>query len=114
MKNLSILTLSFVLALSACASSPENDPAYISPAHYSNYNCSQIAAEMQRVSAKMEQMGQSEQDKAAELVLGTALSAFAISQGYGLSSSESQDEVQYRRLGNQYDVLEQEAIRKEC
>ena len=60
MKHLSLILMT--LALSACASSQDNtvsapqaDPAYISPNHYANYNCDQIAAEMQRISGRLEQ-----------------------------------------------------------
>ena len=111
--KIKLISAIICLGLAGCASSPESDPAYISPTHYSNYNCNQISAEMQRVSGKIEQLEQTEKTEAAEVVLGTALQAFAISQGYGISSNDDKN-VQYRRLANQYDVLEQTAIQKEC
>jgi len=109
--NQVICSTILIIGLAGCATSqtPEADPAYISPAHYSNYNCNQISAEMQRVSAKIEQTSQA---NATGKVLDTALAAFAISQGYGVS--DGKDDVQHRRFVNQYDVLEQTAIQKEC
>lgn len=63
---------------------------------------------MQRVSTKQEQ---AQTASATGKVLDTALAAFAISQGYGYGSEE---DVAYKRLNNQYEVLEQTSIQKEC
>ena len=63
---------------------------------------------MRRVSGKIEQAAQNNQ---AGQVLDAAVAVFAMSQGYGVSRG---DDVDYRRLQNQYEVLEQTAIRKEC
>lgn len=106
--NITILSGALIIGIAGCSTAPESDPAYVSPAQYSSYNCNQISAEMQRVSSKLEQMAEGQ---ATGQVLNTALAAFAISQGYGISSG---DNTAYRRLYNQYEVLEQEAIRKEC
>lgn len=103
-----LLSGALIIGLAGCANSPESDPAYVSPNHYANYNCKQISAEMQRISSKLEQ---AEQANTTGQVLDTALAAFAISQGYGYSSG---DNSAYRRLHNQYEVLEQTSIQKEC
>lgn len=103
-----LISVATVALVSSCASSPESDPAYVSPSHYSNYNCNQISAEMQRVSAKLDQ---AEQANSTGQLFETALAAYAISQGYGYGN---RDDAQYRRLVNQYDVLEQTSIQKEC
>lgn len=106
------VSLALMLAISGCTktnNAPEADPAYISPTHYSDFNCNQISAEMQRVSAKLDQAEQS--DMASE-VLGTAFAVFAMTKGYSVDNGS--DNVTTRRLRNQYDVLEQTAIRKEC
>lgn len=108
MKQRFFLTLGLTLIVSGCASSPKSDPAYVSPNHYANYNCNQISAEMQRLSGRLEQ---AERANATGQVLDTALAAYAISRGHRRSRS---DDTQYRRLVNQYDVLEQTSIQKEC
>ena len=103
-----LLSTVLLIGITGCETSPESDPAYVSPAHYSNYNCNQISAEMQRVSGKLEQ---AETTNATGQVLGTAVAIFAISQGYGYAEDNNPE---HRRLVNQYDVLEQTFIRKEC
>lgn len=102
------LLLSVSVGLAGCATTPESDPAYVSPMQYQDYNCKQIKAEMRRVSGKIEQAAQTNQ---TGQVLDAAMTVFAISQGYGVYS---EDNPEYRRLQNQYDVLEQTAIQKEC
>lgn len=113
LKRLILPTIALaIVGLSGCSTSksPESDPAYISPNHYSDYNCKQLSAEKQRVSSKLEQMSGGSNDVAGQ-VLNTALSAFAISRGYSIGGD---DNTAYRRLYNQYEVLEQTAIEKEC
>jgi hypothetical protein len=110
------LTVMVTIGLSACASSQssESDSTYISPNHYQNYNCNQINAEKKRVNSKLEQMAElSESDDTTGQVLNTALMAFAISRGYGFKSGQDENTA-YKRLYNQYEVLEQTAIQKEC
>lgn len=113
MRRLNIIIISGVLiiGLMGCSTSPkspETDPAYVSPNHYTHFNCGQLNAEKVRISSKLEQANQ---DNATGQVLNTALAAFAISQGHGY---RQKDNTAYRRLLNQYDVLEQTAIAKEC
>lgn len=103
-----LTSLASALLLMACNTAPQTDPAYVSPNHYSDYNCNQISAEMRRVSSKMQQI---ERENQSGQVLDAALAAYAMSQGYGYSGG---DDTEHRRLVNQYDILEQTAIRKEC
>lgn len=105
----SITVVSLLLLLSACASKPEDDPAYISPTFYQGYNCKQLKLEQKRVSQKIDVAIQTD---GTTQVLNAAVTAFAISQGYGVSSG--QGNVELRRLKNQMDVLDQTLIQKEC
>lgn len=100
--------LTATVGLAGCTTTPESDPAYVAPLQYQDYNCKQVRAEMRRVSGKIEQAAQANQ---TGQVLDAALTVFAISQGYGVSREDNPD---YRRLQNQYEVLEQTAIKKEC
>lgn len=103
------LLLSSSIILSGCASnSPESDPSYVSPTFYQGYNCKQIKAEKLRLNSKIEQ---ALKVNPSNQVLDTVLSAYAISQGYGVSNQENKE---LKRFQNQFDVLEQTAIQKEC
>lgn len=102
------LSICFAVMLTACTSSPESDPTYVSPTQYQNYNCGQISAEMNRISAKIEQASQADNENQ---VLGAAVTAFAIYRGYSFNNNEN---IALKRLHNQYDILEQTSIQKEC
>ena len=108
----STIILSLVL-LSGCVQ--ENTPAantsYVSTAQYQNYNCKQIAKEMQRISKKLE--AQPKGSDALGAVLGTAVTAYGMSQGYGFYD-EGTDNTENNRLISLYDALEQLSIQKNC
>ncbi len=111
-KNAFVVAALLISLLSGCASSPESDPAYVSLTQYQNYNCNQISAEMQRVSAKLEQTSQRD---VTNKVIESAVTAYAFSQGAAVfAGNNSEDATATKRLRNQYDVLEQTAIQKEC
>ena len=96
----------FVLA--ACATKPENDPAYVAATLYESYSCSQMQAEKQHLSTQIDQAMKSDKQNQ---VLGAAVAIFAISQGMGVSSD---DNVELKRLNNKFMVLEETMIRKDC
>lgn len=114
MTRLAIAAMTGILVLgaAACTTSPESDPAYISPTHYSSYDCRQLDAENKRVSTKLEHMADNRGNDTTGKLVDAAVAAFAISQGYGFDDGD--DDVAYRRLRNQYDVLEQTTIEKGC
>lgn len=116
MKYLHYLLLSSTFVITACAGSQSNS-AYVSSDHYSDYNCIQLKAEKKRISSKLEQMTEvdteEKESNVTSEVLGAAIMGYAISQGYGFQSNEKSD-VPFRRLQNQYDVLEQTLIEKQC
>ena len=105
----------FIFTLSACTTDAPQatgpDPAYVSETQYRGYSCKQIHAEMNRVSRHMEAESQG---NGANQILGAAVTAFAISRGYAVGGDDGSGDVELRRLRNQYDVLEQLAIKKDC
>lgn len=115
MKKITALAVVSAMTLSACAEkSSDIAAAYVSPMQYSNYNCSQIASEAQRVSSRAAQaMGQ--QDKKADndeamMAIGMILfwpALFALN-----GDSESAGEV--ARLKGEMEALEQASIQKDC
>jgi len=123
MKPLHTLAAALMFLLPACTINstnvsepyrPENDPAYVSPLQYADYTCNQLHTAMDLVSAKLSQsMRQDNTQKA----LDTAMAAFAVAQGqaYNPPSREAPPEtLEQRRLKNEYSVIEQTAIKKDC
>lgn len=103
------LTLALPLALTACATSPQDDPAYVSPTQYDTYSCAQMRAEMQRVTSQVDQL--TKKKDTGSQILSTALSAYAISQGYSYSE---EDNVELRRAQTKYRILDEMMIKKNC
>jgi hypothetical protein len=121
MKPAYLTIIAASMALSACASSdPTNDPSYVSLVEYQNYSCKQITAEMNRISKRtddaMEVRVQANKNDQTNAVLGAAVTALAITQGYSLYSGSDRDDnaIQINRLKSQYDALERLAIQKNC
>ena len=104
------LALISSFGLSGCTTAPESDPAYVSSMQYQGYNCKQISAEMDRVSKKIDQETQND---STNQILGAAVTALAISKGYSMYGDDRSN-VELKRLKNQYSVLEQTSIQKEC
>lgn len=109
-KYTALLLLSAAAVLGGCATETplQSNPAYVPPSFYESYNCKQLKAEKIRLTSKIEQ---SRKTDATGQVLTTALFAYAISQG---QSVYQEDDSELQRLQNQYDVLEQTSIQKEC
>lgn len=99
-----------------CASSAENiAPSYISPMVYQDYDCSQLAAEAQRVSSAAAQMAGVQDKKASNDAIATGVAvvlfwpaAFMVSGGDGQTAAE------LAKLKGQKDAIEQAAIQKKC
>lgn len=105
MKKVLLISITF---LSSCAAQPKQPEYYVSPQEYADYNCNQIRAEMQRVSNKREAL--SANSKKSN-ILDTALTAYAISQGYGY---EEKDNSQLNAMNNTYESLDRLLIKKDC
>lgn len=121
MKPAYLTILAASIALSACASTdPANDPSYVSMAEYQHYNCKQIGAEMNRISKRtddaIEARMKAKEGEQTNAVLGAAVTALAITQGYSFYNDRGQDDnaIQINRLKSQYDALEKLSIQKNC
>lgn len=102
------------VVLAGCASAAKDVSAtYVSPLQYQSYDCSQIAAEGQRIQARINQMT-GQLDKAAsndKAITGVAVilfwpAAFAL--------GNKTQEAEYARLKGEGEALEQASIAKKC
>jgi hypothetical protein len=107
-----VVLLSFSLLLvTACAAAPRQDPAYVPPDLYDNYNCRQLHAQRVFLDKKIDDLT-GEDD--AKQVINAAVSFYAASQGYNVGVNPRANDVELRLYRNKRDVLEEAAIRKEC
>lgn len=81
---------------------------------YDSYKCKQIGAEMQRISARVAEVG-GQQKKAAnnsDVVMGVGLVLFWPALFF--LDSNSAQAAEYARLRGEFDALEQKGIEKNC
>ncbi len=113
MKVIVVMTLLFFIG---CASSPDKiKTAYVSPLQYKDYNCNQVAGEMERVSRRVNELHGGLKKKAntdsAQMAVGVLLlwpTLFFLEGGDGPEAQE------YARLKGENEALEKVAIQKEC
>lgn len=115
MKNLSI-TVAGLLALSACATQPEDiQTSYISPLQYQGYNCDQVAMELARVERRASEMQatlkKTANDDEGQMAIGLILFWPAL---FFLDGSDGPQAQEYARLKGERDALEQTAVAKSC
>lgn len=109
-------TIIIVLALAACATSPDTiAPTYISPLQYRDYNCNQIIMEMNHTSKRASELYMRLDKKAgndkAQAWIGALLfwpTLFALEGGDGTGA------VQYANLKGEFEALRSASVQKEC
>jgi len=109
------LAVSIALIVSGCATASKDiAPAYVSPLQYRDYDCAQLAAEAQRIQARVVQLGgrldQAAQNDAGIMAIGIVLFWPVL---FALGGTKQQ-EAEFARLKGEYDAVEQAAIEKKC
>ena len=114
MKTTATITAAAV-ALAGCAtSSKEIASAYVSPMQYQSYDCDQLAAESQRIGARVQQLG-GRLDEAAgndKAIMAVSLLLFWPA-AFALGGTKQQ-EAEYARLKGEADAVHQAAIARKC
>ena len=109
----SITAIAFTLT--GCATSSKDiATSYVSPVQYQNYDCDQIAAESQRLTARVQQLG-GRLDEAAnndKAIMGVGLVLFWPAL-FALGGTKQQ-EAEYARLKGEAEALQQAAVAKKC
>ena len=105
-----------VILIPGCASSPEKiKTEYVSPLQYKTHNCTQIAAELERVSRRANELYGSIKKEAstdnAQMAIGMILFWPAL---FFLEGGDGPEAQEYARLKGERDALEKVAIEKEC
>lgn len=110
-----VIASATAFALAGCATASKDiAPAYASPMQYQSYDCQQIAAENDRLAARVSQLGgrldeAANNDKAIGVV-GALLFWPAL---FALGGTKGQ-EAEYARIRGEHDALQQAAIQKKC
>jgi hypothetical protein len=115
MRNLAVLTLTAISVAACASSSNEIGTTYVSPIQYQNYNCNQVAGELQRVTRRAGELKVSIDreagNDAAQMGIGLILFWPAL---FFLEGGDGPEAAEYSRLKGELDALEQVAIQKEC
>ena len=109
------LTVCATLFLSACATSPHKiSEVYVSPLQYHSYDCSQLAAEEQRVQVRLSQLtGRLEQSSKNDKMIA-ASSVFLYGIPLLFVGGTKEQEAEFARLKGELTALQQAAIQTKC
>lgn len=104
------------LLVSGCASNPDKlDAAYVSPVKYEQYNCPQIATEMDYVGQRTTKLHQRlESERTADnWQMGVGLVLFWPSLFF-LEGGDGPEAAEYSQLKGEYEALRQTSVAKQC
>lgn len=102
--------------LSGCASSPDKMTAsYVSPIQYRDYDCEQIAFELDRVSRRSNELYGTLKKEAgkdtAQMAVGLVLFWPAL---FFLEGGDGPQAAEYSRLKGEYEALQTASTQKKC
>ena len=102
--------------LAACATNPNNIPtASVSPLQYNDYDCKQLAGELDRVSRKTNDLyaslKQTSANDTAQMAIGMVLFWPAL---FFLEGGDGPQATEYARLKGEWDTMEKVCIEKKC
>lgn len=111
-----ITGLALTVFLTGCASSPDKMQAsYVSPLQYKDYDCDQIAGELERASRRANELYGSLKKTSntdnAQMAVGLILFWPAL---FFLEGGDGPEAAEYGRLKGERDALEKVAIQKKC
>jgi hypothetical protein len=103
------------LTLAGCATASKDiAPTYVSPVQYQSYDCDQIVAEIQRISARVNQLGGRLDEASNNDKVITTVGVILFWPILFALGGTKQQEAEYARLKGEYDALEQQAVLRKC
>lgn len=101
--------------VAGCATKPENVKAtYVSPNVYSFLECEPLLAERERVIAKVAQVSQEQNDKAANDAIATGVGVVLFLPALVFLAAGDDRETELASLKGNYDALTKAAARANC
>lgn len=110
-----ILGLAAVFAITGCATSPDKIAStYVSPLQYQNYDCQQIAGELDRVSRHAGELNADLAKKASNDTAKTTVGIILFFPVLFFLDGNSPQAAEYAHLKGERDTLEKIAVEKKC
>ena len=102
------------LAMTACASTPENVRSqYISPAQYASYNCEEIETDLRAISREVHALTGQQRRRANQDAWATGVGIVVFWPAlFFLMRGDKQDDL--ARMKGEYDALVAQSRRKDC
>lgn len=115
MHSRAIISIIVALTLVGCASkAAEITPAYVSPMLYQSYNCQQLAAEAQRVSAAAAAATGVQDSQATKDTVATTVGIIVFWPSLFFIGGDKQTAAQLAQLKGEMDAIQQASIQKQC
>jgi hypothetical protein len=98
-----------------CASTADKIGAqYVSPLQYTNYDCSQLGMEAQRISARVAQLSGIQDQKATNDAIATGVALVVFWPAAFLVGGDDHNSAELGRLKGEFETIEQVSIQKKC
>lgn len=111
----SVTSLAILAVLSGCATSSKDIAGiYVSPIQYQSFDCDQLAAESQRLTTRVQQLGGRLDEASSNDKAITAAGAILFWPALFALGGTKQQEAEYARLKGEADALQSAAIAKKC
>lgn len=102
-------------SVSGCASnSREIAAAYVSPLAYNGYSCPQLAAELQRISSRVQQVSGTVDDRASNDSVAMGVGMILFWPALFFMKGDGPEAQELARLKGEYEAVNQAAIRNNC
>jgi hypothetical protein len=111
-----VIAATAVLVLMAGCATPARkiSAAYVSPMSFNSYDCNQLAAESQRIGARVNQLGASVDKQARQDKWATGIGLFLFWPALFMIDGDEGMQADYARLKGEYDAVEEAAIARGC
>lgn len=115
MRKFAATLMSVAMVASGCSTASKDIAAtYVSPIQYQSYDCDQLAAETQRIQAKITQIGGRLDESASNDKVLTGVGVVLFFPVLFALGGTKQQEAEYARLKGEYDAVQQAVITKKC
>ena len=110
----SAITLSSMFLAGCASSSGDISAAYISPLVYNSYSCDQLAAEMQRIVARVRQVSGTVDENSTNDKIAMGVGLILFWPALFMLKGNGADQQELSELKGEYDAVNQAAIRNNC